>query len=120
MTGQSTTSLNFATLATSSTSLASVVAPFSYTIPQILIYRFIMNLRLASHSRKTTSELGGASRLDSGAASIIFGNMGEPLEYGPHEDYSGGHAEVNEEPGSDHHRLVDERACVDAVVEVAV
>ncbi|EKM57582.1 uncharacterized protein PHACADRAFT_91090 [Phanerochaete carnosa HHB-10118-sp] len=65
------------------------VASFTSTLPQILVCRFMMNLRQTSLARSNTSEVGTSQQLaslhtltfSSGATPSFMGNMGEPLNY---------------------------------------
>ncbi|EKM57574.1 uncharacterized protein PHACADRAFT_206470 [Phanerochaete carnosa HHB-10118-sp] len=73
-----------------------ILAPFTSIMPQILVCRFMMNLRLLSHGSSTTSEDESSRQLASlrmltfneNATPSFMGNMGEPLDYGHWQDDS--------------------------------
>ncbi|EKM57575.1 uncharacterized protein PHACADRAFT_192722 [Phanerochaete carnosa HHB-10118-sp] len=67
----------------------SIVTAFTSTLPQMLICRFMMNLRLLNLGSSTSSEVGMSQQLASlrtlvfnnDAPPSFMGNMGEPLDY---------------------------------------
>ncbi|EKM57578.1 uncharacterized protein PHACADRAFT_206475 [Phanerochaete carnosa HHB-10118-sp] len=76
---------------------------FTSTMPQILICRFMMNLRQLNLDKSTTPEVGTSQQLASlhtltfnnDTTTSFMGNMGEPLDY--NQDGRGDNVHVSEE-----------------------
>ncbi|EKM57585.1 uncharacterized protein PHACADRAFT_90889, partial [Phanerochaete carnosa HHB-10118-sp] len=72
----------------------TIVTAFANIMPQILVCRFMMNLRLLNQGTSTNSDIETSQQLPSPrtltsndeAAPDFMGNMGEPLEYGQDDE----------------------------------